>query len=1154
MIQRLIVITLLAAALLWAISYFLLPPPHTKLPTVHYSAQSQPASSLHLVSLQEVSAQFNIHYSHRQSAETLSAISESLAAGVCVLDFDQDGWMDLLLVGGSGHSRHYGKKIWWGESGGTRLLRNKQGKEFVEVSEAAGVQRRHWGTSCAVADLDNDSDPDLILTGYGENLLYENLGNGQFAERSSQAGIANSHWATGAAIADFNQDGLTDLYITNLVKFSKGRRTFEHQKGYATQAVSFSPQLYDAEENALYLNKGNFQFERMDSLANNRFGRSLSAKWHDIDRNGWLDLVVLNDFGTPNQIYLNQGGKHFTAASERSEKLQQSGSRNLLIEDFLNENAVNYFLSRSLGSTNVLLVPDQPNDPKGPHLFLDASRALDLASHRLIHKESWGAIALDINNDGWQDIYAATGLSSPDPDSHQLALAQENELYLNHAGEGFIRLSGEDLATLPASSRGVASIDVDNDGQLELLVANNNARFQLIKSSPSIATNWVGFKLPPSNHEIRKLELRSGSLIQTRRPSGQQSLFSQSDPRIHFGLGNHSQALELLVYNAQGLLAKIDNIQPNHYYQLTPELGAVTPLTYPVSKTKLEQLIMNAAPSQAKSLFSLAASNNNRHAQLLAWQKMSNEDRLQTLKELDETDRAIAEALIKLSLQSSEPALVLQAVKQARSHEWDWSVNWLIPLLKHSSSEIRCEIASTFRHMLDEEEAALRYKFHTVSPLLKALEEGSDLQKRCFLDALAASESKRAVKGILPLIEPGANTSSLTQAHAIRALGLIRDSSTIEPLLEVRQASTSPEVVANILVALKRLAYQDPKTSEQAGITLNLTQQLEQTQLGLREKLKVMEWLQVEEEGLVFASSALKEASEALLNEINASNRSTALLKQAYRMLATNQELTPPPYLSAVISDPKNLPESALASLRHPSLGPTEPISTQPPARVLETFEVAKALKIKLPSGTVDALFDSNKLKSLHLLTENSHLLSSRQLRLLILKQLQQESSVLALTQLMREAIERDVPAIPIEDLSETITAEQRLSYLHWFYHSPPVTKNATQQLLRARVATHSLLQSTRLSQSEKLALLTQASRHDPDILTTLLYNNETISTPELLSIFSQVKLLKPSLDLSSKVNRVLASADSPLEHKLNAATILAQLEPERIEQVIGAL
>lgn len=1176
--------SVLISLLFLVLSYTLLPTPQTSLTLPDYAATTDISSEQSPVTLVDISAQMNIHQAHRQSAETISAISESLAAGACALDFDNDGWMDIFIVGGSGHSRHYGKKIWWGESGGNRLLRNVQGRQFEDVSERSGIHKqRHWGTSCAVADLDNDLDSDIVLTGYGSNQLYENLGDGTFVERSHNSGLAAHHWSTGAALTDFNQDGLTDLYVTNLVQFTKGRRTFEHEKGYSIQPVSFSPQLYDAEENALYLNRGNFQFERVQSIANNRFGRSLSAKWHDLNDDSWPDLVVINNFATPNQIYLNNKGTGFVHDTKRPERLQQSGSRSLLIDDFLNQGVLGYFLSRERGSSSVLLLPEQQESANIQPIYTDVARHYKLADHHLNHKESWGAISLDINNDGWLDLYVANGQTVPDPDSHQLSLTQENDLYLNRSGQEFSRFSGEAQARLPSSSRGAISIDVDNDGQLELLVANNNSRFQLLKVKEGAKQNWVAFVVPPSLNSLKKIAVKSDSFTQTKAIHYKQSTFSQSDPRIHFGLGAHDTHVDLHLYHAHSSEIIIKGVEANRYYQISSDGASIVPLHYQAKITKLEALIAKANAPQARHLFTIARAKLNRSALVLAWEKMSFQDQLNTLKVLEPKQASIAELLVKLSLQSEHEPLQLQAIELIQQMEWDWSINWLVPLFTRGSSRVSCKVAQVLVRMFDEEEATLRYKYQAVSSLLWALKGSSQSVKICTLDALAASESKRATIGILDLLKSNSELTTTVQSRAIRALGLIRDSSATPFLLSQLQTSNSAEVVANTLIALKRLGYQqhkpqntiDPKTVEQQQAVdrdIALLQQTKSPQLTLESQLKWVEWLQKSPDGLVFNSSAIHQVAHQLLQKINASNATPQLVKQAYRVLARDQQLPLSGYLAKQTAQTALLPESAAALIErdHPSKERVIAlVSKQPEALWIAFYKLIKELDLTAATYLTQNLLHEQKSEQLTYLLKDKKNIASGQLRTIIQHLFEHfpmgpvtnhahtsvnSSALVNLVSLIHEAMARSIPAIQPQTVNPNLPSSILLNYLRWFYAHPPHHKNRRQQQLSARVLTHQLFQSSEINRAEKLSLLKQASRFDKESLNALVLNNRELSPTELLAILHSVKKPQKSTHVVAAAHSVLASSKTTLEQKLGATAILSQLEPEQVEKVLETL
>lgn len=165
-------------------------------------------------------------FSHQQGDEHLAGIDESLGSGACAADFNNDGYVDLFLVNGSGQTRYYGKAYWWQQAEGNALFLNEGGR-FRNATEESGLVRTIWGMGCLAVDLDNDGNTDLLVTGKDGNLLYRNSGAGRFVDVTADAGFAGDGWATSAAAADFNRDGLLDLYVGQFVDFEKGKKTFE---------------------------------------------------------------------------------------------------------------------------------------------------------------------------------------------------------------------------------------------------------------------------------------------------------------------------------------------------------------------------------------------------------------------------------------------------------------------------------------------------------------------------------------------------------------------------------------------------------------------------------------------------------------------------------------------------------------------------------------------------------------------------------------------------------------------------------------------------------------------------------------------------------------------------------------------------------------
>ena len=233
---------------------------------------------------------------HQQRRDHLTGLSDTLGAGACVLDINNDGWMDVLLVGGSGQRREHGAANWWQTPRGHRLFQNNSGRGFIDITQGSGLVPS-WGMGCATGDLDGDGDEDVVITGFNGAQLYENTGAGKF-QIVSGSGLDGGGWASSATIADFNQDGRLDIYINAYLDYQRGARTFEALSGFKSLTpADFNPRLYDPLPNRMLINQGGLRFEdRAEAWGvGNPEGRSLQSIWWPAASK----LVVLNDAGSP---------------------------------------------------------------------------------------------------------------------------------------------------------------------------------------------------------------------------------------------------------------------------------------------------------------------------------------------------------------------------------------------------------------------------------------------------------------------------------------------------------------------------------------------------------------------------------------------------------------------------------------------------------------------------------------------------------------------------------------------------------------------------------------------------------------------------------------------------------------------------------------
>jgi len=838
------------------------------------------------VAFKDTSINWNITATHTQSSKHLTALTETLGSGVCSFDFNQDGWMDLFFVGGSGHSRHYGRKTWWSETNGNRLLLNTQGKSFEDITEKAGLNQRIWGMACATADFNNDGLHDLLVTGIESNTLYQNKGDGTFEDVTTKSGIDNKRWSTGASLGDFNQDGLLDIYISNYIRYKKGARTFERTSGFRTTgSVAFDPTLYDPEPNQLFINKGNFVFEEITKQTGvaNSLGRSLGAHWVDLNNDSWLDLIVINDHNSPNQVFINQQGREFSRGEEHYAAFEVAGAHDIIKADYDNNGQDDFFMSRGMSHPPVLLSKMQP--PPTSKLETDKAAYTDLAWSRnlaqakLLPFTAWGSTSGDFNNDGFLDIYVANGMTMPDIDTHFVTQAQENSLFINQSGGHFkhveASLNPSGLSTQhPYSSRGTIAVDLNNDGKLEILVSNNNDPLQIFENQSANDNTWIGFDLLSTNKAAdvygATLELTTELMTIKRTLGTNQNFLSQGDPRIHLGLGDSQQVKKLLIKWPNKQSSSFENLKPNQYYRIrksdhSAQAIRVDKLSKAKKELVLSRLSETSLTSYSQAL--LQASPKEVWEDILtAWNLSSDLFRLTMLKQIKQKWNLHYLAIVRQALQSEGNKIRLLAIEILKQAELESSIVWLLPLLHDSNQQVQCAVAETFEHFFNEEEAVTHRKKLAISPLIKLLESGSPPTQICAANALAAAENKRA---IVPLLNSATKAKGIKVRNAsIRALGLIRDTSVNKKLISlVQNPDSDATTTASALIALKRLDEPTLKKLLDTRFNSSDTNVFNASSASLTKSYQVLASLFTQPDGIVFSRKKLDEFLSQVISE-----------------------------------------------------------------------------------------------------------------------------------------------------------------------------------------------------------------------------------------------------------------------------------------------
>lgn len=493
-------------------------------------------------------------------------IAEITGQGAGLVDIDGDGDLDVYLVQGAllGTSMSEAVFPWRGPGPPTdRLYRNDLvGSDggggrlrFTDVTRASGIKGAGYGMGIASGDYDNDGDIDLYVTNLGSNHLYRNRGDGRFDDVTAQAGVDDPRWSTCAAFVDYDRDGDLDLYVSNYVDFETDPDRECYSKSSARDFCG--PDAYDPVPDRLFRNRGDGTFEDVTVAVgiNKEFGAGFGVVAADYNLDGWIDIYVAND-GDPNQLWINNRDGTFHnealwAGAAINSEGQAEASMGVDADDFDGDGDDDIFMTHIMEETNTLYVND------GTGLFEDRTAAAGLATISL-GKTGFGTGWFDFDNDGWLDLLILNGavrtiaerVRAGDP----YPLGQPNHL-LRNTGKGTFEVAsnraGESFPLIEIS-RGAAFGDVDNDGDTDVLAANNNGPSRLLLNQVGDRKHWIGLRLllekgPRDAIGARVQVVLADGASRWRRVRTDGSFCSARDPRVLVGLGDASAVKEVRV-------------------------------------------------------------------------------------------------------------------------------------------------------------------------------------------------------------------------------------------------------------------------------------------------------------------------------------------------------------------------------------------------------------------------------------------------------------------------------------------------------------------------------------------------------------------------------------------------------------------------------
>ena len=538
------------------------------------------ASSDFNVRFIDITEASGVRFKHLTAPEK-KYIVESMSGGVASFDYDNDGWLDIYLTNSLTVDTAADPK-----SSRSSLYRNQRDGTFSDVTERSGLGYPGWAMGVATGDFDGDGWVDVYVACLGPNHLYRNNGNGTFSDVTQKAAVDDARWSTGAAFGDYDNDGDLDMFVTNYVDFrikdlpEFGKGKFCQYRGIPVQC---GPRGLPGAGDSLFRNNGDGTFTDVSKSAgvsdpDGRFG--MSALWSDLDSDGWMDLYVANDSG-PNFLYKNNRDGTFKetgllAGCAVGEDGNEQGSMGLAIGDYNHDGLLDIFVTNFSDEYNTLY-----RQEKGLS-FMDVSFASKLAQASFPFV-GWATDFLDYDNDGWIDLLVVNGHVYPQVDKVGVGTTYAQRILLFHNDRNGVfsevaSTSGDVLMSRRVS-RGAAFGDIDNDGDIDVVINNLDGAATVLKNDGGNKNNWLNIKTIGSRKNRDALgaqvKVTAEELVQVKEVYSGGSYISQNDTRLHFGLGNKTRVDSIEVRWPAGKVEVIRDVPANGFVVIEEGKGVV---------------------------------------------------------------------------------------------------------------------------------------------------------------------------------------------------------------------------------------------------------------------------------------------------------------------------------------------------------------------------------------------------------------------------------------------------------------------------------------------------------------------------------------------------------------------------------------------------
>jgi hypothetical protein len=519
-----------------------------------------------------------IDFRQENSATSNKYLIETMGGGVALLDYDNDGRLDIFFANGAliedpmpdqKMPDKSDNKFW------NRLFHQNPDGKFTDVTEQAGLSgmpQGYYSMGVAVGDYDNDGFEDIYVTGYGGNILYHNNGNGTFTDVTEKAGVKAGGWSASAGFFDYDNDGKLDLFVTRYIdwSFKTNRYCGERRAGYRAYC---HPDNYDGVTNILYHNNGDGTFTDVSEKAGiaNPHGKGLGVSFADYDGDGRTDIFVANDSvqcflyhnngnGTFAEVGLlagvgyNEDGKTFAGMGADFSDYDNDGLPDIVVTDLSNER---YMLFRN----------------NGDGTFRDETNQSGIGGATLAFS-GWSTHLFDYDNDGWKDLFVAQShvMDTIEKTSPNLRYLEPPLLLRNVSGH-FVRVFPGELFQREWAGRGAAFGDIDNDGDIDVVVSNLGQKAYLLRNDGGNRNNWIGIETvgTRSNHDgigARIKVVSATGLTQYFTVNTAVGYLSASDKRVIAGLGEDSTAKLIEIRWPSGIVQKLQNVRARQYLKI----------------------------------------------------------------------------------------------------------------------------------------------------------------------------------------------------------------------------------------------------------------------------------------------------------------------------------------------------------------------------------------------------------------------------------------------------------------------------------------------------------------------------------------------------------------------------------------------------------